>query len=320
LGIKEVLTPIYTGKSKLTGDSEQMSNIKPKVANDECLVSMRSIITPDNEPHCFTTLFSGAMVIRSYDFLKYGVDDEYGNVMLYQLIGVPYINQKAVEVSVEWSSLSTTGLYIMLADEHIFYWIGADYFSKYTTTKYLASEEMLKKLNYIYEEEASGLIGDEKTIHYILQGMETEQFINILTKEGQYDIEMPDFESELIFKNVIIPKLPRCFCIYENGIFPEFKEPLIDEKRHEVENENMVFKEILNFDQLTLLQKGVYLFNLSSDVFMWVGSFVDQYDFFKILTNSPMNIPNNINMHIVHEFYEPKIFIDLFPDWKQRTA
>jgi hypothetical protein len=297
-----------------------MSNIRPKVANNECLVSMRSIVTPDNEPHCFTTLFSGAMVIRSYDFLKYGVDNEYGNVMLYQLVGVPYINQKAVEVPVEWASLSTTGLYIMLADDHIFFWIGEDYFSKYTTTKYLTSEQMLKKLNYIYEEEASELVGEEKTIHYILQGMETEQFVSILTKEGEFDIEMPNFESKLIYQNVVLPKMPRCFCIYENEIFPEFKEPLIDEKRHSVENENYVFKEILDFDQLTLLQKGVYLFNLSSDTFMWVGSRVDENDLFKLLLSNPMNIPNNINMHIVHEFYEPNIFIDLFPEWKKRTS
>ena len=210
LGIKEILTPIHTSKNKCIGDSDQMRNIRPRVANNECLVSMRSIVTPDNEPHMFSSLFSGAMVVRSFDFLKYGIHDELGNVMLYQLIGVPYINQKAVEVPVHWSSLSTTGLYIMMADDNIFYWIGKDYFAKYTTTKYLTSDEMLKKLDYIYEEESSDVTYIEsKTIHYILQGMETELFTSILTKEGEYDVEMPDYESQIVYKNVLLPKIPR---------------------------------------------------------------------------------------------------------------
>ena len=102
------------------------------------------------------------MVIRSYDFLQYQSDDEFGNVMLYQLIGVPHINQKAVEVPVNWSSLSTTGLFVLLADNNIFFWIGTSYFAKYTTTEHLTSDEMLKKLNYIYEEESSTLVDDEK--------------------------------------------------------------------------------------------------------------------------------------------------------------
>lgn len=208
LGIKKILTPIRNFSSQ-TGDLDKIDNILPLVDNENSVVSLRSMVVPDNEPHTFTTLFSGSMVVRSYDFIKYGTDNEFGNVMLYQLIGVPYINQKAVEVPVEWASLSTTGLYIMFADDHIFYWIGKDYFAKYTTTKHLMSDEMMKKLNYIYEEEASELISDEKNIHYILQGLETDLFIQILTKEGEHDIEMPDYESKLITENVILPTLPR---------------------------------------------------------------------------------------------------------------
>lgn len=296
-----------------------MSNIHPVIGNDDCVVSLRSMITADNEPHMFTTLFSGSIVVRSFDFLEYGEDDELGYVMLYQLIGVPYINQKAVEVPVKWSSLSTTGMYIMLADDYIFYWIGKDYFSRYTTTKYLTSEDMLKKLNYIYEEEASELISDEKNIHYILEGMETDLFTQILTKDGEFDIEMPDYESELVTNNIILPSSPRCYCLYQNGIIPEYFEALIDDRRHEVENENLMFKEILNFDQLTLRQKGIYLLMLQSDAYLWVGSLVIEDDFFQILKNLPMKISDKVNLHIVHEFYEPEVFIEIFPNWKPRT-
>jgi len=147
--IKEILTPIFTGKSKFTGDSFQISNMKSKVSSDECLVSMRWIVTQDNEPNWFTTLFSGSMVVRSFDFLDYGKDSEYGYIMLYQLIGVPHINQKAVEVPVKWESLSSTGLYILLADDNIFFWVSTNYYmkyldmKKYKDTQYLLSDEML---------------------------------------------------------------------------------------------------------------------------------------------------------------------------------
>lgn len=159
----------------------------------------------------FTTLFSGAMVVRSFDYVKYGIDDEFGIVMLYQLIGAPFINQKAVEVAVEWSSLSTTGLYIMMVDDNIFYWIGRDYFAQYTTTKFLTSSEMLNKLNYIYENESEEFVSEEKDIHYILQGMETDLFTRILTKEGEYSIEMLEYESPIVYDNLLLPKLPRCY-------------------------------------------------------------------------------------------------------------
>lgn len=145
------------------------------------------------------------MVVRSFDFLEYGVSDEYGNVMLFQLIGVPHINQRAVEVPVCSSSLSSTGCYIMLADDNIFFWIGIN-FNKFNVNEYLISDEMLQKLNYIYEEEAKHMINDERTFHYILQGLETELFMKIITKEGELNIDIPNYESEIIYRYLITPK------------------------------------------------------------------------------------------------------------------
>lgn len=306
-----MLTPIYTNKTKLVGDQEQLSNIRPKISNTESLVTLRSVITPDNEPNFFTTLFNGAMVIRSFDFLQYGKDDEWGNVMLFQLIGVPHINQRAVEVQVNWSSLSTTGLYVMLADDNIFFWIGMNYFARYTTTDYLCSDEMLRKLNYVYEQESSTLISEEKSIHYILQGLESELFIRILTKEGEFSIDMPDYESSLIYNNMILPKLPRCFCLYENGLFLEYSNDPHDIRMLMVEN--------LNLDQLTLKQKGVYYITVDSDVFIWIGSRVDEADLFKVLTDMPIKIPNQVNLHIIHEYFEPEVFTEMFQSWKHRS-
>ncbi len=281
-------------------------------------MSIRSIITADNEPHFFTQLFSGTMVIRSFEFLQYGISDEFGYVMMFQLIGVPHINQKAVEVPVSWSSLSSSGCYIILAEDNIFFWMGID-FNKFNVTEYLISDEMLQKLNYIYEEEAKHIINDERTFHYILQGLETDLFTKILTKEGEFDIDIPNYESEIIYQYCIKPKIPRFYWLYERGISPQYKSYQINERRHEVENENFLFKEYYNFDQLNLLQKGIYMINNDSDIFVWIGSMVQDRELLTVLQELSSIIPNDINIHFVHEHFEPEIFTLLIPEWKDRS-
>ena len=320
--IKEALRPIYTGKTTL--NVNEIRNVKPKISSDECLVSLRSIITPDNEPNFFTILFSGSMVVRSYDFFEYGKDDEFGYVMLYQLIGVPHINQKAVEVPVKWESLSSTGLYIMLADENILFWIGTHYYDKflnkdmYTNENYLISEDMLKKLNYIYEQEATERLSDEKIMHFIIEDMETDLFTKIMTKDGELDIDMPDYESKLVYKHLKMPQIPRLYCLFERGIMPDYINPLNDEGHHLIENENLFFKEYFNYDQLTFLQKGIYLLKMDSDLFIWVGSKVSDKDFLEVIIELSDTIPNDRNIHLIHENYEPVLFTQLFENWKNR--
>lgn len=259
------------------------------------------------------------MVVRSFEFLHYGISDEFGYVMMFQLIGVPHINQKAVEVPVSWSSLSSTGWYVMLAEDNIFFWMGID-FNKFNTSEYLISDEMLQKLNYIYEEEAKHIIKDERTFHFILQGFETELFTKVLTKEGDYDIDMPNYESEIIYRNCITPKTPRFYCLYEKGISPQYKDYQINERRHNVENENFLFKEFYTFDQLNLLQKSVYMISIDSDAFIWIGSMVQDQELLNVLYELSTIISNDINVHFVHEYYEPEIFTLLFQDWKSRTS
>ena len=309
--------PIYAGDFKYLDDGTQINNMKPKISNNQALISIRSIITADSEPHFFTSIFSGTMVVRSFDYLEYGESDEYGYIMMFQLIGLPHINQKAVEVPVNWSSLSSSGCYILLADDNVFFWMGTD-FNKFNMNGYLISDDLLKKLNYIYEEEAKNMINDERTFHYIPQGLETDLFTKILTKEGEFDIDIPDYESQIIYKNYITPKYPRFYCLYENGVFPQYRQYQLNKRRHEIENENFLFKEYYNFSQLNLQQKGVYIINMDSDAFIWIGSKVSNQDLWKALINLSKIVSNKINIHFVHEDYEPEVFIQFFSSWNPR--
>lgn len=54
-------------------------------------------------------------------------------VMLFELIGVPTLNQKAREKEPFYKSLTTSGLFVMIMGDQVFFWIGADYMSKYLT-------------------------------------------------------------------------------------------------------------------------------------------------------------------------------------------
>lgn len=59
---------------------------------------------------------------------------------------------------------------------------------------------------------------------------------------------------------------------------------------------------------------------LGSDAYMWIGSQVNEDDLFQVLTHPGIQVKDNINLHIIHEFFEPTSFTDLFPVWKQRTS
>lgn len=58
--------------------------------------------------------------------------------------------------------------------------------------------------------------------------------------------------------------------------------------------------------------------SIDSDVFIWIGSRVEPTDILKVLQGLHTMIPEGVNVHFVHENYEPAIFTDLFPTWKNR--
>jgi len=115
--------------------------MKPLVDENNCVVNMRAIMQQDHEPMYLMQALQGAMVITSNEYLKrLGGDpeseefehDAQGNyLMLFQLIGVPTLNQKAREIPPYYDSLSSSGLFFVVTKHKAFFWIGQDYFTRY---------------------------------------------------------------------------------------------------------------------------------------------------------------------------------------------
>ena len=121
------------GKVKYT-QRASLDNLDPVSKGDITVeVNTRALINMDNEPSYFLQAFQGSLVIRTNEYLQrepqlFSNDQaEECYVMLFQLIGVPNLNQRAREVPPFASSLSQTGLFILITRENVFFWIGADF-------------------------------------------------------------------------------------------------------------------------------------------------------------------------------------------------
>lgn len=75
-------------------------------------------------------------------------EDSY--VMLFQLFGVPCLNQKAREVPPFRSSLTSSGLFLMLGKMRLIFWIGYEYHSCYL------DEDTFKEQNQLISEDLLG--------------------------------------------------------------------------------------------------------------------------------------------------------------------
>ena len=77
--------------------------------------------------------------------------------MLFQILGIAGLNQRAREVPPFKSSLTTTGLFVLLTRNRILFWAGSEYFASYLgETSFdqfqnLISEELLTKLVFLYD-------------------------------------------------------------------------------------------------------------------------------------------------------------------------
>jgi hypothetical protein len=77
-------------------------------------------------------------VIKTNDYLKraqtqalvQNIDASTDNnyTMMFQLVGVPTLNQKAREVLPFYETLTTSGVYLMLTKYNTFYWIGSEFY------------------------------------------------------------------------------------------------------------------------------------------------------------------------------------------------
>lgn len=82
--------------------------------------------------------------------------------MMFQIIGIPSLNQRAREVPPFKRSLTTTGLFVLLSKTRILFWAGSEYYGDYfgeeTSMEQIRdkiSDELLTKLVFVYHQSQS---------------------------------------------------------------------------------------------------------------------------------------------------------------------
>ena len=193
------------------------------------------------------------MVVVTNDYLNYLSSA----MILYQLIGVPYLNQRAREVPPCYASMTCSGLYILLTKKQIFFWIGSEFHQRYETTQ-LISDGLFLRLLSLYRRDVQGMTDQEaeqdsksfeKTLSkakVMLEGEETRRFMKVIQgktndedpsesedSEEEKDVlnesESEEEEGELLkyespfLKRQILPQEPRLFCLIYNGAVVDFE-------------------------------------------------------------------------------------------------
>ena len=93
-------------------------------------------------------------------------DEQY--VMLFQILGIAGLNQRAREVPPFKHSLTTTGLFVLLTRSRILFWAGSEYFASYLGEnsfdqfQNLLSEELLTKLVFLYDQSQSLTVNEDE--------------------------------------------------------------------------------------------------------------------------------------------------------------
>jgi hypothetical protein len=82
------------------------------------------------------------------------------------------------------------------------------------------------------------------------------------------------YESKFI-KQMKIPQEPRLFCLIFNGNIVEYEG---EEHSNDNEKIQVLNKEIHNFNQKSLDEKGVFLLDFGSEAYIWVGKKVSTKD------------------------------------------
>jgi hypothetical protein len=123
-------------------------------------------------------------------------------MMMFQLIGVPTLNQVGREVPPKYSSLTSSGLYVLITSTHTYFWIGQEFFSLYLSEStykqlsHLISNFLMSKLHYLFDKATDELAEDEKDIVFMVEGREEVQFLKKLVPEVKAEDEDTLVEEE----------------------------------------------------------------------------------------------------------------------------
>ncbi|CDW90641.1 UNKNOWN [Stylonychia lemnae] len=351
---QNVLTPIlnlkFAAKDKI--NETKVRNLRALVDDDSGAINLRSIIKMDHEPMHFLQAFQGVLIIRTNDYLKkiqsnndYDPNDDSKSinyVMLFQLIGVPNLNQRAREVPPFYESLTTSGLYIMITSKEVHFWIGQDYFDNYLNDhiyrkqRRLISDVLLKKLITMYNTIHDEILETKRPLIFNIQGQEKKKFMRIINGKNselsdQEDDEIIDtpylnFESNFI-KKLVLPQEPRLFCLIYNGNIVEYDSERQDDDQLKsllTERQALIFKEIHSFNQKSLDQKGVFLLDFCSEAFIWTGKKVTDKDRLMVLQLAFQTLCflhpqgqdqiEKMAISFIENGYEPEIFKKQFKD------
>ena len=137
-------------------------------------INMRSLVQMDNEPMSLLQAFQGSLIVTTNEYLTRematyeGQDDQDEQyVMLFQILGIAGLNQRAREVPPFKHSLTTTGLFVLLTRSRILFWAGSEYFASYLGEnsfdqfQNLLTEELLTKMVFLYDQSQSLTVNED---------------------------------------------------------------------------------------------------------------------------------------------------------------
>lgn len=112
---------------------------------------------------------------------------------------MPYLNQKAREVPPKFSSLTTSGLYVLFSKRRVYFWVGSDYQARYmsdsqhpSTSKRSAfvSDGLFLRLQSVYRsevlceteelEDQQQAFRELSRARVLIEAEETKKFMNLL--------------------------------------------------------------------------------------------------------------------------------------------
>lgn len=144
------------------------------------------------------------------------------------------------------------------------------------------------------------------------------------------DLPLLKYESPFI-KLMILPQEPRLFCLLYNGITVEYEDGE-DNNEHAVgggncaERESVIFKEIHNFTQRSLDDRGAFLLDFNSEAIIWVGKKVLDKDrlmiyqlafqHLAVLHQQSREFIDRLTFNIIESGFEPEVFKTAFSTWQ----
>eukprot|EP01125_Pyxidicula_operculata_P018879 TRINITY_DN676_c0_g6_i1.p1 TRINITY_DN676_c0_g6~~TRINITY_DN676_c0_g6_i1.p1 ORF type:complete len:1235 (-),score=418.69 TRINITY_DN676_c0_g6_i1:44-3748(-) len=206
-------------------------------------------VVQGKEPYHFLTLFKGKFVVKiggvASGFTNVNVEAEKNNLddgsrtRLYQVHGNSEKDTRTFEVPCMTSSLNSSDAFVVNTTTHQYIWYGSGCLGVERDIAKKAAEHLL-----LGENDAEEAEGNSKTVVEVEESQEPEEFWELLGGRGEYS-DFVELQSA--------PREPRLFhCWNAKGYFD--------------------IEEIYNFTQDDLMMDDVYILDIYTMVFIWIGN------------------------------------------------